>query len=151
MTVVALMRAMTEHVDYNYTGAAGKCFDQGMDAQLRRGKYKHIDATNGFDGQRGWGYQTCTEVFQPMPTNGIESHLCLGKLDLFDTLVIIVTLLPRHHGHATPIDTKCDCSIRELRGGVGHCASPGVGGASVWRCVLACFLLRLDTSKFHLV
>lgn len=59
--------------DYNYTGAAGKCFDQGMDVQLQRGKYKYIDATSGFNGQRGWGYQTCTEVFQPMPTNGIVS------------------------------------------------------------------------------
>ena len=62
-------------VYYNYTGAAGKCFNQGMDAQQQRGKYKYVDATSGFNGQRGWGYQTCTEVFQPMPTNGVTDML----------------------------------------------------------------------------
>jgi hypothetical protein len=46
-----------------------------MDAQQQRGKYKYVDATSGFNGQRGWGYQTCTEVFQPMPTNGVTDML----------------------------------------------------------------------------
>ena len=64
-TPLGALRAAVD-VYYNYTGAAGKCFDQGMDAKLQRGKY--VRSADGFNGQRGWGYQTCTEVFQPMPT-----------------------------------------------------------------------------------
>ena len=88
-------------VYYNYTGQAGECFhnedilveaakhwnrkgdhhrlyEQEQRIQRRLGKHRiHIEPR--FTIQSGssdaWGYQTCTEVYQPMPTNGITDFL----------------------------------------------------------------------------
>ena len=54
-------------VYYNYTGQAGRCFNfGGSEAAV-------ADADDGADDgpPSGWGYQTCTEVFQPTPSNGL--------------------------------------------------------------------------------
>ena len=67
-------------VYYNYTGSAGHCYNQGTTAN-RRGARSHrlggqttqegASVSSGFNGQAGWSYQVCTEVYQPMPTNGL--------------------------------------------------------------------------------
>jgi hypothetical protein len=63
-TPLGALRAAAD-VYYNYTGSAGKCYDEGGPGSTQE------KAETGFDGQRGWGYQVCTEVYQPMPTNGL--------------------------------------------------------------------------------
>lgn len=51
-------------VYYNYSGQAGECFGFGSDDAD-----DDIKAASG--PPSGWGYQTCTEVYQPTPTNGL--------------------------------------------------------------------------------
>lgn len=51
------------NIYYNWTGEAGKCFNfLGFKKSATRLTYTDTSA---------WGYQICTEVYQPMPTNGI--------------------------------------------------------------------------------
>jgi lysosomal Pro-X carboxypeptidase len=88
------------NVYYNYTGQAGSCYkmddmvvSQALVHWGRKGRmdllYKHREHEKagirlfrqrrwGSDGtptylqlEEAWGYQTCTEVYQPMPTNGV--------------------------------------------------------------------------------
>jgi len=49
-------------VYYNYTGQAGKCFGFGDETKPE---------ALGDGPPSGWGYQTCTEVYQPTPSNGL--------------------------------------------------------------------------------
>jgi hypothetical protein len=63
-TPLGALRAAAE-VYYNYTGQAGKCFGVGETAR-EGGPATPSDAPPS-----GWGYQTCTEVYQPMPSNGL--------------------------------------------------------------------------------
>jgi len=83
-------------VYYNYTGQAGPCFDwlgRGADAGdgeartrpsksnhqywNRMGQMDRVSPLNDSTAQEddwvgvAWGYQCCTEVYQPMPTNGV--------------------------------------------------------------------------------
>jgi len=55
-------------VYYNYTGQAGSCFNQDAISAASELKDPQAAAPTVWD---AWGYQTCTEVFQPMPTNGL--------------------------------------------------------------------------------
>ena len=89
------LRVATD-IYYNYTGQAGNCYDfeslvqreassywkrKGLHDQLfvQRTRIKQrIELVNLTSIQEdesetdiAWGYQTCTEVYQPMPTNGI--------------------------------------------------------------------------------
>jgi hypothetical protein len=76
-------------VYYNFTGQAGLCYDfgnlvlpeaakhwrrKGQHDRLIYQRLRHGDRTNlgdEADIEKAWGYQTCTEVYQPMPTNGV--------------------------------------------------------------------------------
>jgi pimeloyl-ACP methyl ester carboxylesterase len=92
------LRALTAaaQVYYNYTGQAGDCFDwlssltmsqkdnKGNNVmrpsgaaqywnrlgQMQRGSLLHATHLQDHTGT-AWGYQCCTEAYQPMPTNGI--------------------------------------------------------------------------------
>ena len=74
-TPLGALRAAID-VYYNFTGAAGTCFDP--DGAATSGvASRRVRSGSGFDGQRGWGYQTCTEVYQPMqapPHPRLHSH-----------------------------------------------------------------------------
>jgi len=72
-TGLGALKAAAE-VYYNYTGQAGPCFGFGSEADGADGAdgADTVTATKLRDGPpSGWGYQTCTEVYQPMPTNGL--------------------------------------------------------------------------------
>ncbi|CAJ1943369.1 unnamed protein product [Cylindrotheca closterium] len=85
---------------YNYTGQAGDCFDFGSILEAsrkhwkRHGRFDYLAkittdmGNNAMDDMstlmkgriltslqdatdHAWGYQTCTEVYQPMPTDGV--------------------------------------------------------------------------------
>jgi pimeloyl-ACP methyl ester carboxylesterase len=77
-------------VYYNFTGQAGVCYDfgglvipeaakhwrrKGQHDRLSHQRIRHGDRNNirddEEDTEKAWGYQTCTEVYQPMPTDGI--------------------------------------------------------------------------------
>ena len=82
-------------VYYNYSGQAGPCF--AVDS-VRRDARRHWDrlgqrhrrlsgaaagarARAFAETQAGWGYQCCTEVYQPMPTNGVTDFLPPSTVD----------------------------------------------------------------------
>ena len=86
-TGLGALRAAAE-VYYNYSGQAGACFNQDDVAiaaeahWTRLGQRHRLQAhsshtmhTLGGETQAGWGYQCCTEVYQPMPTNGVSDFL----------------------------------------------------------------------------
>jgi hypothetical protein len=74
---------------YNYTGQAGSCFDLGQHVVpqavaywqrkgshdklllLRQREQQQRQEQLHYDTDYTWSYQTCTEVYQPMPTNGV--------------------------------------------------------------------------------
>ena len=78
-------------VYYNYTGQAGACFGFGavllgasrhwrrlgrhdlllLQARRRAGQLRATSLPEFVETQAGWDFQCCTEVYQPMPTNGI--------------------------------------------------------------------------------
>eukprot|EP00656_Telonema_subtile_P046200 TRINITY_DN52568_c0_g1_i1.p1 TRINITY_DN52568_c0_g1~~TRINITY_DN52568_c0_g1_i1.p1 ORF type:complete len:476 (-),score=81.05 TRINITY_DN52568_c0_g1_i1:1-1428(-) len=66
-------------VYYNHTGQAGPCFNQDDASKqasqhwIRLGQQHRVREFS--ESQRGWGYQCCNEVYQPMPTNGISDFL----------------------------------------------------------------------------
>ena len=69
-TPLGALRAAAD-VYYNYSGQAGPCFGSyrmGRRAATLRASRDHDEQDDG--PPSGWGYQTCTEVYQPMPTNG---------------------------------------------------------------------------------
>jgi lysosomal Pro-X carboxypeptidase len=70
-TPLGALRAAAE-VYYNYTGNH-RCFNPGVASSGggRGARSRRLGAGTRFDGQQGWGYQTCTEVYQPMPSNGL--------------------------------------------------------------------------------
>lgn len=93
-TGLGALRAAVQ-VYYNYTGQAGTCFSfeevlvGAASHWKRKGENDHLHAQEMRSIQRqkqhrfsekphllvqgrvdAWGYQTCTEVYQPMPTNG---------------------------------------------------------------------------------
>ena len=81
-TALGSLRAAAE-VYYNYTGQAGPCFDW-LSSELPQysgaRRYEMRGGSRRSNPQYplkedwvgvAWGYQLCTEVFQPMPTNGI--------------------------------------------------------------------------------
>ena len=75
-TPLGALRAAID-VYYNFTGAAGACFDPDGAATSSGVSSRRVRSGSGFDGQRGWGYQTCTEVYQPMqapPHPRLHSH-----------------------------------------------------------------------------
>lgn len=80
-TGLGALRAASS-VFYNYTGQAGSCFDfdeirfHARKFWKRTGKYGNVQKQNHrinplLETQAAWGYQCCTEVYQPMPTNGV--------------------------------------------------------------------------------
>jgi Serine carboxypeptidase S28 len=96
-TALGALRA-TAQVYYNYTGQAGECFDWfGKDDDtIRRRRLLSAKTTDSFWNRLGqmdrvigenneasdndddddtsgiaWGYQCCTEAYQPMPTDGV--------------------------------------------------------------------------------
>ena len=82
-TGLGALRAAVQ-VYYNYTGQAGNCYDWFSSTkaddgashwnrvgQVDRMDFKQIAATDRDWTGVAWGYQCCTEVYQPMPTNGI--------------------------------------------------------------------------------
>jgi len=66
-TPLGALRAAA-NVYYNYTGQAGSCFNQG--AATAQSGLKDLRATSPTVWD-AWGYQTCTEVYQPQPSNGL--------------------------------------------------------------------------------
>mmetsp|Transcript_12735 Transcript_12735/g.32097 ORF Transcript_12735/g.32097 Transcript_12735/m.32097 type:complete len:557 (+) Transcript_12735:198-1868(+) len=82
-TGLGALRAAAE-VYYNYTGQAGSCFDwlssestplstrnsYEMRVVSSRRKYQIDHVKDDWVGT-AWGYQCCTEVYQPMPTDGV--------------------------------------------------------------------------------
>ncbi|VEU41558.1 unnamed protein product [Pseudo-nitzschia multistriata] len=68
-------------VYYNTTGQAGSCFDwlpsslANKTLQTNRGLMRHGHKQRRFGDEdlvgTAWGYQCCTEVYQPMPTDGV--------------------------------------------------------------------------------
>lgn len=70
-------------VYYNYTGQAGSCFDwlgsssitPSTSSRIYSNLQKQQQQQQIHDGEDlvgiAWGYQLCTEVYQPMPTDGI--------------------------------------------------------------------------------
>lgn len=85
-TGLGALRAAAE-IYYNHTGQIGGCFDFEEDSRsggaysywTRIGQTYRLHRTVGMTDQvengdptaLAWGYQTCTEVYQPMPTNGV--------------------------------------------------------------------------------
>ena len=72
------------HVYYNHTGQAGPCFDwlsSRSSPSSRAHGYRRLGPLSKFRQHKhfvnddwvgvAWGYQCCTEVYQPMPTDGI--------------------------------------------------------------------------------
>jgi lysosomal Pro-X carboxypeptidase len=82
-TALGSLRAAAQ-VYYNYTGNAGPCFDWlssaspvsfgsrslGTRGALLRSKQQQNHLDHDWVGV-AWGYQLCTEVYQPMPTDGV--------------------------------------------------------------------------------
>ena len=81
-TPLGALRAAID-VYYNFTGAAGACFDpDGAATSSGVASSPRVRSGSGFDGQRGWGYQTCTEVYQPMQAPAhprLHSHRASSK------------------------------------------------------------------------
>lgn len=82
-TPLGALRAAAD-VYYNYTGQAGPCFGFGSSNDGQAHAVSSASATttaaaaaaaaaSTSDGSppSGWGYQTCTEVYQPTPSNGL--------------------------------------------------------------------------------
>ena len=86
-TGLGALRAAAE-IYYNHTGQSGGCFDYFEEYAGSGGAYSYwarIGQTYRLHGMVGmteqvengdptalaWGYQTCTEVYQPMPTDGV--------------------------------------------------------------------------------
>lgn len=77
-TGLGSLRAAAE-VYYNYTGQAGSCFDwfssyptlAAPSALLRSRNQLRQHVGEGDLVGTAWNYQCCTEVYQPMPTDGI--------------------------------------------------------------------------------
>ena len=79
VTCLAMLQSKQHHVSnlrairaaaqtyYNYTGQAGKCFAVDLNKNYNS---KQLQTFVGAS-LSAWGYQTCTEVFQPIPSNGI--------------------------------------------------------------------------------
>ena len=68
-TPLGALRAAAD-VYYNYSGQAGPCFGSyrmGRRAATLRASRDHDEQDDG--PPSGWGYQTCMEVYQPMPTD----------------------------------------------------------------------------------
>jgi len=58
---------------YNYTGQAGSCFDfEGYVIHMASNHWRRTRRVSRFEDATdlAWSYQTCTEVYQPMPTDG---------------------------------------------------------------------------------
>ena len=92
-TGLGALRAAAQ-VYYNFTGQAGRCFDwldrtkktnreeTAAEGQLYWKRLGQLDRTSSVMGQSYgddwtsvvWDYQCCTEVYQPMPTNGVTDH-----------------------------------------------------------------------------
>ena len=87
-TGLGALRAAAE-IYYNHTGQIGNCFDfEGgaitsggaprfwartgqMHFRLREALAMQMQVEANDPTALAWGYQTCTEVYQPMPTNGV--------------------------------------------------------------------------------
>ena len=88
-TGLGALRAAVD-VFCNYTGQAGKCYHEGLVKEKsirhwhRRGDWGRLSQTMTgpsaksrkldhptYTLDEAWGYQTCTEVYQPMPTDGV--------------------------------------------------------------------------------
>jgi pimeloyl-ACP methyl ester carboxylesterase len=81
-TPLGVLRAAAQ-IYYNYTGQAGDCFawfaesssfrSEGTRHWIRLGQLDRVYDDSALTDKTGtaWGYQCCTEAYQPMPTNGI--------------------------------------------------------------------------------
>ena len=71
-TGLGALRAAAE-IYYNYTGQAGSCFDfEGYVIHMASKHWRRTGRVSRFEDATdlAWSYQTCTEVYQPMPTDG---------------------------------------------------------------------------------